>query len=269
MHLGDAALLDEWAAEVPTRRAALARRVLARAAHGRRAPRAARVPDAVTGGRDTVGLRVPDQPLALELLRAFGGGVAAPSANRFGRVSPTTAADVRADLGDDVDLVLDGGPCRVGRRVDHRRLHRAAARDPARRGSPRASASRRCSAPTVPLRTGGEVAAPGHARRRTTRPGARSSSSTDAEIDDRAMAGARARRTRRRDRRADRRPTRASWRSAHPPTSSATRTTCTRMLRAADARGLDVVLAVVPDGTGLGGRGGRPAPARRGGRVAT
>jgi L-threonylcarbamoyladenylate synthase len=77
-------------------------------------PRAARVPDAVTGGRDTVGLRVPDQPLALELLRAFGGGVAAPSANRFGRVSPTTAAAVRADLGDDVDLVLDGGECRVG-----------------------------------------------------------------------------------------------------------------------------------------------------------
>ena len=88
--------------------------MLARAAHGDRAPRAERVPDAVTGGLPTVGLRVPDQPLALELLRAFGGGVAAPSANRFGRVSPTTAADVLADLGDDVDLVLDGGPCRVG-----------------------------------------------------------------------------------------------------------------------------------------------------------
>jgi L-threonylcarbamoyladenylate synthase len=61
-----------------------------------------------------VGVRVPDQPLALELLRAFGGGLAAPSANRFGRVSPTTAADVRADLGEDVDLVLDGGTCTVG-----------------------------------------------------------------------------------------------------------------------------------------------------------
>ena len=77
-------------------------------------PRSARVPDEVTGGRDTVGLRVPDQPLALALLAEFGGGIAAPSANRFGRVSPTTADDVRADLGDDVDLVLDGGPCRVG-----------------------------------------------------------------------------------------------------------------------------------------------------------
>ena len=70
--------------------------------------------DEVTGGRDTVGLRVPDQPVAQQLLAAFGGGVAAPSANRFGRVSPTTAEHVRADLDGDVDLVLDGGPCRVG-----------------------------------------------------------------------------------------------------------------------------------------------------------
>ena len=74
----------------------------------------ARVVPAVTGGRDTVGLRVPAHPLALELLTAFGGGVAAPSANRFGRVSPTTAAHVYADLGTDVRVVLDGGPCRVG-----------------------------------------------------------------------------------------------------------------------------------------------------------
>jgi len=70
--------------------------------------------DEVTGGADTVGLRVPDQPLAQRLLRAFGDGVAAPSANRFGRVSPTTAAHVRADLDGDVDVLLDGGPCRVG-----------------------------------------------------------------------------------------------------------------------------------------------------------
>ncbi len=73
-----------------------------------------RVLDAVTGGEATVGLRVPDQPLALELLDAFGEGLAAPSANRFGRVSPTTAADVVAELGDVVEVVLDGGPCRVG-----------------------------------------------------------------------------------------------------------------------------------------------------------
>ncbi|RJQ08058.1 MAG: threonylcarbamoyl-AMP synthase [Dehalococcoidia bacterium] len=77
-------------------------------------PRTLAVVDEITGGRDTVGLRVPNHPLALALLRAFDGGLAAPSANRFGRVSPTTAADVRADLGSDVDLVLDGGPCGVG-----------------------------------------------------------------------------------------------------------------------------------------------------------
>jgi L-threonylcarbamoyladenylate synthase len=76
--------------------------------------RSGRVPDAVTGGRATVGLRVPDHPVARALLERFGGGVAAPSANRFGHVSPTTAAHVRADLADDVDLILDGGPCTVG-----------------------------------------------------------------------------------------------------------------------------------------------------------
>lgn len=73
-----------------------------------------RVPDAVTGGRDTVGLRVPDHPVARALLRAFGGAIAAPSANRYGRVSPTTAEHVAADLGSEVELILDGGPCVVG-----------------------------------------------------------------------------------------------------------------------------------------------------------
>jgi L-threonylcarbamoyladenylate synthase len=74
----------------------------------------ARVVDEATGGRDTVGVRVPDHPVAFALLDAFGAGVAAPSANRFGRVSPTTAVHVREDLGDDVRAVLDGGPSRVG-----------------------------------------------------------------------------------------------------------------------------------------------------------
>ncbi|WPB74730.1 L-threonylcarbamoyladenylate synthase [Archangium violaceum] len=77
-------------------------------------PRTARATDAVTGGQDTVALRVPNHPVALAVLDALGGGVAAPSANRFGRVSPTTAEHVRADLGDEVDLILDGGPCTVG-----------------------------------------------------------------------------------------------------------------------------------------------------------
>ena len=77
-------------------------------------PKADHVLSVVTGGRDTVGLRVPAHPMALELLRRFDGALAAPSANRFGQVSPTTAEHVRADLGDAVDLVLDGGPCPIG-----------------------------------------------------------------------------------------------------------------------------------------------------------
>jgi len=77
-------------------------------------PRQPEVPDLVTAGLDTVGVRVPDHPAALDLLTAFGGPVAAPSANPFGYVSPTTAAHVVEQLGDRVDAVLDGGPCRVG-----------------------------------------------------------------------------------------------------------------------------------------------------------
>jgi len=78
------------------------------------------VPDAITGGQDTVGLRVPGHPVALELLRRFAAiagehaGIAAPSANRFGRISPTTAAHVKEELGDRISLILDGGPCKVG-----------------------------------------------------------------------------------------------------------------------------------------------------------
>jgi L-threonylcarbamoyladenylate synthase len=77
--------------------------------------------DFVTGGQDTVGVRVPDHPVALGLLEAFvragGKGVAAPSANRFGNVSPTTAQAVAEELGEylrDQDLILDGGSCEVG-----------------------------------------------------------------------------------------------------------------------------------------------------------
>jgi L-threonylcarbamoyladenylate synthase len=77
-------------------------------------PRSAAVPDAVTGGRDTVAVRVPGHPLALALIRAFGGPVAAPSANRFGRPSPTRADDVADELGDAVEVIIDGGPCEIG-----------------------------------------------------------------------------------------------------------------------------------------------------------
>lgn len=70
--------------------------------------------DVVTGGQDTVGLRIPRHPVAQALLKAFGGGVAAPSANKFTHISPTTAAAVREELGDKVDIILDGGDCEVG-----------------------------------------------------------------------------------------------------------------------------------------------------------
>jgi L-threonylcarbamoyladenylate synthase len=76
--------------------------------------RSQKAQDFVTGGQDTVGLRLPSHPVARELLQLFGRGVAAPSANRFGRISPTTAAHVRDDLASDVDLVLEGGPTEVG-----------------------------------------------------------------------------------------------------------------------------------------------------------
>lgn len=113
VHLADAARLGAWAREVPEAAWRLAEAfwpgpltlVL---------PRLAGVPDAVTGGLDTVALRVPSHPVALALLAAFGDGIAAPSANRYGRVSPTSAEDVREELGDAVDLVLDGGRCTIG-----------------------------------------------------------------------------------------------------------------------------------------------------------
>jgi len=77
-------------------------------------PRAPDVDDVVTGAQPSVGLRAPSHPVARALLAEFGGGIAAPSANRFGHVSPTTAQHVVDDLGDGVDLVLDGGACDVG-----------------------------------------------------------------------------------------------------------------------------------------------------------
>lgn len=113
VHLARADAVGDWASEIPAPVSALAARfwpgpltLILKRAPG--------VLDAVTGGQDTVGLRVPGHPVARALLEAFGGGLAAPSANRFGRVSPTTAAHVIAELGDAVDAVVDGGPCAVG-----------------------------------------------------------------------------------------------------------------------------------------------------------
>lgn len=113
VHLAAADQVDRWAREV----SAPARRLAERFWPGPLTlvmRRACGVLDAVTGGQDTVALRVPSHPLAHALLAAFGGGVAAPSANRFGRVSATTASHVRAEFGSHVDLILDGGACEVG-----------------------------------------------------------------------------------------------------------------------------------------------------------
>ena len=77
-------------------------------------PKASHVLSAVTGGEPSVALRAPAHPVARALLAAFGRGIAAPSANRYGRISPTRAADVWEELGDRVALVLDGGQCEVG-----------------------------------------------------------------------------------------------------------------------------------------------------------
>ncbi|WP_275462331.1 L-threonylcarbamoyladenylate synthase [Streptomyces noursei] len=113
VHIADADQLDDWVEEVP-----VTARLLAE--HFWPGPltlvlrRGRRVPLEATGGLETVAVRVPDHPVALALLSAFGGGVTAPSANRFGSVSPTTADHVRTELGDAVDFVLDGGPCQVG-----------------------------------------------------------------------------------------------------------------------------------------------------------
>ncbi|MEO5573508.1 MAG: L-threonylcarbamoyladenylate synthase [Gammaproteobacteria bacterium] len=113
VHIADASQLSEWARDIPAMAYTLATRfwpgpltlIL---------KRAARVPDNVTGGQDTIGLRVPNHLVALSLLKKFGGGIAAPSANRFGRISPTTQGHVRAEFGNSVDMILDGGPCQVG-----------------------------------------------------------------------------------------------------------------------------------------------------------
>ena len=113
VHLARTEQVNEWASSVPPSARLLAERywpgpltlIVKRAAH---------VSELVTGGQDTIALRVPSHAVAHALLDAFGGGVAAPSANRYGRVSATTAEHVRSELGFAVDCVLDGGASDVG-----------------------------------------------------------------------------------------------------------------------------------------------------------
>jgi L-threonylcarbamoyladenylate synthase len=113
VHLGSSEDVKDWAISIPDE-AHLLMRTFWPGPLTLILKKAQRVLRAVCGGQETVGLRVPDHKLTLAMLREFRGGVAAPSANRFGRVSPTCAEHVRRDLGADVDFVLDGGPCAVG-----------------------------------------------------------------------------------------------------------------------------------------------------------
>ncbi|MGH8211539.1 MAG: L-threonylcarbamoyladenylate synthase [Steroidobacteraceae bacterium] len=113
VHLDSPRFLHRWVREVPETATKLAGRfwpgpltmVM---------PRAVNVHDVVTGGQDTVAIRVPSHPMAQQLLTAFGGGIAAPSANRYGKLSPTRAEHVREELGDTVKVILDGGECQIG-----------------------------------------------------------------------------------------------------------------------------------------------------------
>jgi L-threonylcarbamoyladenylate synthase len=113
VHLGSAGWLDRWALDLPWAALQLSEQfwpgpltlIL------KRRPE---VLDTVTGGQDTVGLRVPSHPVAQSVLHSFGRALAAPSANRFGHVSPTLAEHVREEFGQEVPIVLDGGPCDVG-----------------------------------------------------------------------------------------------------------------------------------------------------------
>jgi len=113
VHLARGAQLDDWAIDIP----GVARRLVTVAWPGPLTiilNKSLRVADATTGGAATVGLRVPADPVAQALLARFGDGIAAPSANRFDGISPTTADHVASDLGDRVDYLLEGGPCTVG-----------------------------------------------------------------------------------------------------------------------------------------------------------
>ena len=113
VHIASVDNIDDWALNIPDAAIKLAN-------HFWPGPLAIilnkkpEVPLEVTGGQNTVGLRMPNHPVALQLLKVFGGGIAAPSANRFCRISPTQAAHVEEELGATVDMILDGGACEVG-----------------------------------------------------------------------------------------------------------------------------------------------------------
>jgi L-threonylcarbamoyladenylate synthase len=113
VHLDDPRYLHRWVSAVPP----VAEQLAAKFWPGPLTlimPKAANVNDIVTGGQDSIGIRVPSHPIAQQLLNAFGGGIAAPSANRYGRLSPTKPEHVRDELGEAVGVILDGGDSPIG-----------------------------------------------------------------------------------------------------------------------------------------------------------
>jgi L-threonylcarbamoyladenylate synthase len=113
VHLDNPRYLHRWVSEVPP----AAERLAAMFWPGPLTlilPKAESVNDIVTGGQHSIGIRIPSHPMALQLLNAFGGGIAAPSANRYGRLSPTKPEHVRDELGDAVQVILDGGDSPIG-----------------------------------------------------------------------------------------------------------------------------------------------------------
>jgi L-threonylcarbamoyladenylate synthase len=232
VHAHDVDALDGYVAEItpPLRTLAAAfwpGPLTAIAARGPRTPRT------VTGGQDTVAVRVPAHPLARAILAAFGGALAAPSANRFGRVSPTTAEHVRADLGDEVDLIVDGGSASVGVEstiVDLTgevpAVLRAGAITPAQLSAALAT--------PVVTRAGGAVRAPGMLRSHYA-PRARlmlaGADARDTEVRRRAAAGERVALL------------------ALPDDPAAAARTLYAALRALDADGYDTIVATLPADT--------------------
>jgi len=113
VHLDNPRYLHRWVSNMP----AAAEKLAARFWPGPLTlilPKAEKVNDIVTGGQDSIGIRVPSHPIAQQLLTAFGGGIAAPSANRFGRLSPTKPEHVRDELGTAIQVILDGGESPIG-----------------------------------------------------------------------------------------------------------------------------------------------------------
>jgi L-threonylcarbamoyladenylate synthase len=198
-------------------------------------PRSSRASDRVTGGQETVALRVPSHPVAHAVLAGFGGGLAAPSANRYGRVSPTTARHVRDDLGADVACILDGGAATVGLESTIVDVSRAIPRILRLGSITQRQIGETLGIADVPLVTDGTVRAPGTTERHYA-PNARVVLVDAAHLD--ATVGGLTRRGRR-------------TATLLPADAVAFARDLYASLRRIDDEGYDVVVVVLPTGDGI------------------